>query len=111
MDGRLGEGPFATWLYRLCGSPEWRELQARYLASMTERAISGGFDEAKVAEFARDQKGLRAFALWCENEVSRKAGAIDGRATRYRQRAGHVEGKGEATGGGGAVNGRGRSAE
>ena len=92
------EGPFTTWLYRLCISPEWAELRARYLASMTESAIHGTWDQAKVSEFARDLKGVQAFALWCENEVTRKAGAIDGRATRYKQRAQHAALEGNGTG-------------
>jgi hypothetical protein len=101
------EGPFTTWLYRLVESAEWRELQARYLASMTERAIQGAWDEDKVAGFARDLKGVQAFSLWCSNEVQRKAGAIDGRATRYRQqreRARNPEGEGDSAGS--ASNGR-----
>ncbi len=86
--------PHLTWLYRLVHSPEWAELQQRFLASMTQRAIEGRWTADQVAAFARDYAGVKQLALWCENEVSRKVGAIDGRARRYKQ-ARLVEGEGQ----------------
>lgn len=99
-DPKLTDGAFATWLFRLVRSEEWAELQRRYLQGVTVRTIESGFDEKQVAESARDYKGARAFMLWCDNEVSRKAGDIDGRATRYAKRAGNIARE---------VNGTGRS--
>lgn len=78
---------FHTWVYRLVHSPEWVQLQEAYRRSLAARALDGGFDTEKVAELARDLQGLRAFCLWCENETTRKAGLIDGRARRYEKQA------------------------
>ncbi|HSC79913.1 MAG TPA: hypothetical protein VLC08_06150 [Chitinolyticbacter sp.] len=92
---------FQTWLYRLVHSPEWAELQARFLEDRTRQAITGQWSEQKVAEFARDQKGVAAFSTWCLNETAVKAGQIDGRARRYEgRRTRGAEPKGNGTGAG-----------
>lgn len=95
MEFKVSDGVFATWLYRLLQSAEWPDAIERYKASMIERAMSGAWAPEKVAEFARDLQGARAFALWMSNEVNRKDGAIDGRAKRYaKQRTAQGEGGG-----------------
>lgn len=103
---------WATWLYRLIHSHEWAELRRRYLEGLTADAIRGQWSADRVAELARDMQGLNAFALWCENELTRKAGLIDGRANRYKERGGAARaasptaGEGDGAGGSGRNGGR-----
>src|SRR3954464_12538658 len=91
---------FQTWLYRLVRSPEWAQLHRYFIESKTADAIAGQWSESKVAEFARDQKGVAAFRMWCENELTARGG-IDGRATRNearRTRGAGGKGNGAETG-------------
>jgi hypothetical protein len=85
-------------------SHEWKDLQARWVDDMARRAIVGGFEADKVAELARDKKGHSAFTLWCQNELTRKAGQVDGRAKRYSSGAARTAGsaQGESNGAGGS---------
>jgi len=95
----------AGWRGSLLKSQEWNALLADYRDAMVRRALgaSGRDDAAVIIEVSRDLKGLSAFLLWIENDISqaRKAGPDDGGAIK----AGKPADAGDGTGDGGAGDG------
>jgi hypothetical protein len=87
----------AAWREKLVNSREWRELVADYTEAMVRRALGAADrdDAARIIEVSRDLKGLAAFRLWIDNDVtqSRKAGDDD----RPNREAGKPAGAGDPT--------------
>jgi hypothetical protein len=101
MEYAMSNRATASWRERLVNSPEWRVLVGDYTEAMVRRALGAADrdDAARIIEVSRDLKGLAAFRLWIDNDItqSRKAGD-DGRPNRD---AGEPADAGDGTGGGG----------
>jgi hypothetical protein len=82
LERQLTDAHLATWLHKAMACPEWDDLWAAWQLDQVHAAITGSWQNDKVAEFARDTRAMKAFLAWCGQYVKRKEGLIDGRTKR-----------------------------
>jgi hypothetical protein len=79
----LTEREVVTGLARMVDSDGWKVARAWYRRALAERMLDAK-DSASRDKLALMYEAAADFMLSVENEVTKKSGAIDGRAKRYK---------------------------